>query len=44
MNNGLDETKIEFSDNALLDVIRYFTRESGATANRQLLRHTHLRI
>jgi ATP-dependent Lon protease len=27
--NGLDETKVQFSDAALLEIIRYYTRESG---------------
>ena len=28
-NNGLDETEIDISDNSILDVIRYYTREAG---------------
>ncbi|MBW2384743.1 MAG: endopeptidase La [Deltaproteobacteria bacterium] len=28
-NNGLDETKIAYTDAAILEVIRHFTRESG---------------
>ncbi|MDJ0850741.1 MAG: endopeptidase La [Myxococcota bacterium] len=27
--NGLDETKIDFTDSAILEVIRHYTRESG---------------
>ena len=28
-NNGLDESEINISDNSILDVIRYYTREAG---------------